>query len=83
MGDSSGVRRSRSRFEIDIAFPESRLAIEIDGFRYHSTDARFQRDRTKQNVLMGAGWRVLRFTWQDIVERPDGVLRQVAALLAA
>lgn len=70
------------RFEIDVAFPELRLAIEVDGRRYHSEDERFQADRTKQNALIAAGWRVLRFTWADIVERPAYVLTQVTALLA-
>lgn len=71
------------RFELDIAFPELRVAIEIDGYAYHSGDARFQRDRTKQNALIAAGWRVLRFTWADITERPAYVLAQVGQLLAA
>jgi very-short-patch-repair endonuclease len=50
---------------------------------YHSGDDRFQRDRTKQNALIAAGWRVLRFTWIDISDRPAYVLAQVGHLLAA
>lgn len=71
------------RFEIDVAFPGLRLAIEVDGRRYHSSDHRFQADRTKQNALIGAGWRVLRFTWADIVDRPADVIGQIHALVAA
>lgn len=71
------------RFEIDIAFPELKLAIEIDGYAYHSSDDRFQRDRTKQNALIAAGWRVLRFTWADLDDRPGYVLAQILQLLAA
>jgi very-short-patch-repair endonuclease len=71
------------RFEIDVAFPELKVAIEVDGYRYHSGDVRFQTDRTKQNALVAAGWRVLRFTWADINERPDRVVREIMQLLAA
>jgi very-short-patch-repair endonuclease len=71
------------RFDIDVAFPERRLAIEVDGFAYHSGDERFQRDRTRQNALIAAGWQVLRFTWADLTERPHEVVGRVAQLLAA
>ncbi|HEY3736329.1 MAG TPA: DUF559 domain-containing protein [Jatrophihabitans sp.] len=70
------------RFVIDVAFLVQRVAIEIDGFDYHRRD-RFQRDRTKQNALIRAGWTVLRFTWSDIVERPEYVLVTIAELLVA
>lgn len=60
-----------------------RLVIEVDGYAYHSGDDRFQRDRTKQNALLAAGWRVLRFTWADLVDRPDTVLARITEILAA
>ena len=71
------------RYELDIALPEIRLAIEIDGYAYHSGDEQFQRDRTRQNALIAAGWRILRFTWADINDRPDYVVAQIRRLLAA
>ena len=71
------------RFEIDVAFPAAMLAIEVDGYAYHSDDARFQGDRTRQNALIASGWRVLRFTWADLERRPRVVIRQIQTLLAA
>ncbi|HEY8300692.1 MAG TPA: type IV toxin-antitoxin system AbiEi family antitoxin domain-containing protein [Jatrophihabitans sp.] len=70
-------------YEIDVAFPALRIAIEIDGYEYHSREGRFQTDRTRQNVLIAAGWRVLRFTWADLDQRPWLVVRQIRQLLAA
>lgn len=67
---------------IDVAFREQRIAIEVDGFAYHSDRARFQRDRSRQNLLVGLGWTVLRFTWDDVTLRPDEVLAVVRAALA-
>lgn len=62
---------------IDIAFPEARLAIEIDGRAWHSSTDRFESDRTRQNSLVSANWRVLRFTWQQIVNDPDYVTTEI------
>ena len=66
----------------DIAFPAARLIVEVDGLAHHSTPDRFQRDRTRQNALVAAGWTVLRFTWQDLVERPEAVVGTIRRQLA-
>jgi hypothetical protein len=61
------------RFRIDFAYPHLMLAIEVDGYRPRSTRRRFQRDLDRQNFLVGQGWTVLRFTWNDVVRRPHPV----------
>lgn len=71
------------RFYLDIAFPADRLAIEVDGYEYHRAGTRFQTDRTRQNALIAAGWRILRFTWADIEDRPEYVVGRIAQLLAS
>lgn len=69
---------------LDVAFPDSMLAIEVDGRRYHGDESsRFEDDRSRQNALVAAGWRVLRVTWSMLVDQPDQVLTQIAQLLAA
>ena len=73
----------RCRYFLDVAVPERRLAIEIDGVESHSGPARFQADRTRQNALVLAGWTVLRFTWADVMERPEQVIAAIAMALAA
>jgi len=72
---------ANDRTTVDITFVTERLAIEIDGWAWHHSPDRFQRDRTKQNQLVSAGWTVLRFTWFDLTNRPDDVIRQVRAAL--
>jgi very-short-patch-repair endonuclease len=62
---------------IDAAYPERKLAIEVDGFAAHTSPDTFQRDRTRQNRLVALGWTVLRFTWADIVQRPAMVAAQI------
>ena len=64
----------------DVYFPHVRLVIEIDGAAFHGRD-RFQADRTRQNLLVGAGCTVLRFTWKDLTQRPESVIAQIEASL--
>jgi very-short-patch-repair endonuclease len=71
------------RARVDVAFVELRIAIEVDGFAYHSDRARFQRDRSRQNLLVGLGWTVLRFTWSDLNDRPGYVVYTVNTAIAA
>jgi very-short-patch-repair endonuclease len=68
---------------IDFAFPGARLAIEVDGWAYHSDVDRFRADRGKGNALVRAGWRLLRFTWHDVVNRPEYVVAEIRAALPA
>ena len=62
---------------IDAAYPELKLAVEVDGFEHHSSPDAFQHDRTRQNRLVALGWTVLRFTWHDVVKHPAEVAKTV------
>jgi len=66
---------------IDLAFPDARLAVEIDGWAWHVDQDRFVADRHKGNALVRAGWTVLRFTWHDLTRSPASVVAQIVAAL--
>jgi very-short-patch-repair endonuclease len=66
-----------SGFLVDVAFPEYRLAIDVDGWACHVDDGRRQQDLWRRSVLTRGGWTVLRFTWHDIVGRPRAVLAEI------
>lgn len=68
--------------EIDFAHMDLRIAIEVDGRAHHMDRTAFERDRVRQNVLMLQGWLVLRFTWEQITQRPHEVLAAVRAAVA-
>jgi len=75
------VRVAGRRYFIDIAFPQQMLAVEIDG-RFHEDDRDvFEEDRFRQNALVRAGWRVLRFTYAMLVHRPEYVVALIRAAL--
>lgn len=55
------------RLRGDIVFPEAGLCVEVDGWQFHGRMlADFKRDRTRQNLLTIAGWRLLRIPAGDI-----------------
>lgn len=66
----------------DFAYIPQRLAIFVDGFEYHGHQRAFQVDRMQGNQLSQIGWRYLRFTYWDLVNRPTYVAQQVASFLA-
>jgi very-short-patch-repair endonuclease len=47
--------------------------VEVDGYKYHRAPSRFETDRARDAHLTVHGWRVLRFTWRQLEERPEWV----------
>lgn len=68
---------------IDVAFPSARLAIEVDGRLHEDRLDVFEDDRARQNVLVVAGWTVLRFTWRMVVDEPDRVVATIRRQLCS
>jgi hypothetical protein len=68
---------------VDFAYPDRKLAIEIDGYAYHSTLQQFERDRRRQRALGAQGWQVQRFVADDVRGHPGDVVAELARLLDA
>lgn len=64
-------------YKIDIVFQAARLAIEVDGWAFHSNADDFVNDRNRQNVISLLGYQILRFTWLDLTEFPDRVIAEI------
>lgn len=73
------VEVAGQRFRLDAAYPELMIFMEGDGFGVHSPRSSFERDRSRQNLLVVAGWLPLRFTWRRLCREPAGVVREVHA----
>jgi hypothetical protein len=67
----------------DEAYPELKIAIEWDSRRYHGQLAAFESDRARDRDAALEGWRVLRFTWNDVHNHPQRVVNTIRGLLAA
>ena len=59
-----------------------RVVIELDGFAYHSDRADYRRDRRRTNALTALGYRVLRFSWEDVVGDAGSVVDRVREVMA-
>jgi very-short-patch-repair endonuclease len=68
-------------YEVDFLWRAERLVVEVDGFAFHSSAQAFERDRRRDAALTAAGFRVVRFTWRQLVDEPESVLVTVARTL--
>ncbi|MGH2750629.1 MAG: DUF559 domain-containing protein [Actinomycetota bacterium] len=75
------IRRGLT-LHLDFAYPDEKLAIEIDSVRWHAGVRSIKWDNERQNLLVALGWRVLRFEWNDVVHRPHVVAAQIRSALA-
>jgi len=66
----------------DFAFPAARLAIEADGYRWHSGKRRWRQDLARRNALTDLGWRIIHVTWADLGQ-PQSIIDRVERALRA
>jgi very-short-patch-repair endonuclease len=64
----------------DLLCRERMLVVEVDG---HSHDLRIDHDEQRDRFMMGAGYRILRFSNADVMARLEGVLLTIAEALNA
>lgn len=67
--------------EVDFLWPAERLVVEVDGYAFHSSPDAFKNDRRRDTVLVAAGFRVTRLTWQQITEEPMPIVARLAQAL--
>lgn len=61
------------------------IVVECDSYEWHGDRAGFTKDVRRYTLLSASGWLVLRFTWEDVMFRPDwvhGVLVRAVAVRA-
>jgi len=73
---------SRGRFlgRPDLYYPSHRLGLEYDGGTHRTS---LVEDNRRQNRLLAAGIRLLRFTAGDVFQNPDTIRTQVRGYLAS
>jgi hypothetical protein len=62
---------------VDLAYLPFRLAMELDGFRWHAGRRRYRSDRMRRNRVEAAGWRLLEAAPEDI----DDLVAGAAAIV--
>lgn len=76
------IRTHRGPAVIDFAYVESRVAIEADGFRWHSSRQQWDRDQARNNALTMLGWTVVHVTWPQLRDRPAEVIDAIRVTLS-
>ena len=66
---------------VDFAWPDERLIVEVDGHEYHSSRDQRAADAQRQNALTELGFRVVRFTSDQIVTSRPEVVRTLQTAL--
>jgi very-short-patch-repair endonuclease len=71
----------RYGYIIDFAFPEKMIAVEADGNIWHSTQKYKKRDKQKDHILRKIGWKVLRFSEEDILNSASVCVDSIISVL--
>jgi very-short-patch-repair endonuclease len=67
---------------VDLGHRELLLALEADSFAFHGSRAALARDCRRHTNLTIRGWRVLRFSWEDVMFHPEWVVEAVRQAMA-
>jgi very-short-patch-repair endonuclease len=76
------LRAGAKTYEVDFLWRRQKLIVEADGGRFHDNPAAGQRDSDRNHALTGAGYRIPRLGWEDLRDRPEETMRELACLLA-
>ena len=70
------------RYRLDVAWAKIFLAVEVDGFTYHSSPESKRYDEERRGVLRRQGWHIEVFDWRQVCREPHKVAIQIAAIYA-
>jgi hypothetical protein len=76
------VRLGNGRWvRLDAAWPELRVAVELDGAAFHGSREARERDLRRDTALAALGWVVLRFSYARLMADPEGCRREIEAVV--
>jgi len=62
---------------VDCLWRDVGLIVELDGHKTHARNAAIENDRRREMVLRRAGFRVIRYTWQQVTQTPGLVIAEL------
>jgi hypothetical protein len=71
------IDRSSRVWRLDFAWPDLKVAVEYDGFDWHSDPDALRRDRQKRAALLEMRWSVMSIVADDVRRRPWEMLRRI------
>ena len=73
-------KRAHGR-RVDCRWPDHRLTVELDSYRYHSSRHAWEQDRRREREARARGDEFRRYTHGDVLESPRLMLAELRALL--
>jgi len=71
------IDHSGRLWRLDFAWPDVKVAVEYDGFDWHSDPDALRRDRQKRAALVEMGWSVISIVFDDVRRRPYETVRGI------
>lgn len=68
--------------EVDAAFVDHKLIVELDGWQFHSGKQAFEDDRERDARALLAGWATLRITWSRFRGSPEKEAQRLGDILS-
>jgi very-short-patch-repair endonuclease len=66
---------------VDCRWPDQRLTVELDGYRFHNSRHSWEEDRRREREARARGDEFRRYTYGDVFEDPRAMLRELAELV--
>ena len=68
---------------VDCRWPEHKLTVELDSYKFHKTRYAWEQDRRRDRAARRRGDQFRRYTWRDVFEEPADMLTEVDEILLA
>lgn len=66
---------------VDFAWPDHQVVVEVDGYAFHRARADYLADRERARHLARLGFVLLRYGWEDVAQRGEQVVDEIAGVL--
>jgi very-short-patch-repair endonuclease len=66
---------------VDCRWPEHRLTVELDGYRFHNSRHSWEQDRRREREARARGDEFRRYTYGDVTDEPRLMLAELRSLL--
>jgi very-short-patch-repair endonuclease len=67
---------------VDCRWPEHRLTVELDGYRYHGSRHAWEQDRRREREARARGDDFRRYTFGDVFEAPGAMLAELRSVIS-
>ena len=75
------TNRRAGSHRVDCRWPEQRLTVELDGYRFHNSRHSWEQDRHREREARARGDEFRRYTYGDVFEGPALMLGELASLI--